>query len=69
MKKHFIQGFSIVLLLTLILFNDAIRAKGTSQVPCRPVPEVCTPEIQSPPCQPSLCPDAATPETPRVPKP
>ena len=68
MKKHLIQWFSIALLLTLIMFSYTFRARGTSAVPCHPVSEVCEPEIESPPCQPNLCPDADTRETPRVPK-
>ena len=63
MKKHVTRGVSIVLLLMLIMFSSTICAKGTSQVPCRPVPEVCHPETESPPCPPLLCPDADTRET------
>ena len=66
MKKHFTQGFSIALLLTLIIFSDPLGPKGISAVPCRPMPEVCPPETEFPPCQPSVCLGADTPQTPRV---
>lgn len=65
MKTDLTRWFSIVLLLILVMLNYTIRARGTSKVPCRPVPEVCAPEIQPLPCQPSLCPDADTSEIPR----
>ena len=65
MKKHFTQGVSIALLLTLIMFSDPWGTKGTSTVPCRPMPEVCPPETECPPCQPSRCPGVNTPQPPR----
>ena len=60
MKKHFTRGFSIALLLTLIMFSRPFSAKDTAAVPCRPMPEVCRPETEIPPCQPRRCPGADT---------
>ena len=67
MKKHFMRGVSIALLLTLIMFSDPLGSKGTSTVPCRPMPEVCRPETEIPPCQPRCCPGTDTRQTPRAP--
>lgn len=66
MKKHFMRWFLISFSLTLLMFSRPFSAKDTSAVPCRPMPEVCRPETEFPPCQPSRCLGTAPPQTPRT---
>ena len=59
MKIRLLRWVPIALFLVVALIGFLRKPITTaSQFPCRPIPEICHPEIQPPRCQPITCPDA-----------
>ena len=59
MQKYLRSWLPILILLLMATLGYAVRARNTTQTPCRQSPEICQPNPITPPCE-SLCPDADT---------
>ena len=58
MKTHLLRWVPIALFFVVATLNVALHLTRAAYESCHPIPEICHPEIQPPPCQPITYPDA-----------
>ena len=63
MKTRLLRWVPIALFFLVATLSVALHLTRAAHEPCRPTSEICHPEIQPPPCQPTTCPDADRRET------